>query len=481
MYMKFIHVLLVMSILVLISCSKTPSNNLPDDIDQNHTDDDINDFDEIKHRLFLNPFGFSSLVNKSRHSDLSGYYEVSNEIQFLEALMDHQARIIEIKEDLNLGSKYVNDLLELDGKLMSEYRNVYRPHARQPLLHPTLLETGIGQVRLVNRDDLMIFSKEGQTIHHTTFIIDAVHDLVIRNLHFTGIWEWDEETYGQYNRNDWDYFTIEKSNGLWFDHLTFDQAYDGIIDVKEGGQNITLSWSKLSFKPNNFIEDQIFALEEDKENYPYYNSLRTYGLSLEELIIYASFQKKGFNLGNTTDGEGFESITMTFHHLLIENLMDRLPRIRKGDAHLYHIVLDNTNIYNMRLAHSKVPGLINQAIVTTEEAAVLMEHSILSHVNIPIRNHQNVNQDFKYTGAYQIINSELIFPNKVYFGSSFDKNTLWVHDTLNPIRTFQFRNHETIPYNYELIDVYFLSERFAIYPPGHSLSTYDHWLYITNA
>lgn len=431
----------------------------------------------IDEELFRHSFGFSSLVITNRVSNISGYYEVSNEKEFLDALMDSNTRIIEIQSDLNLGSIHVQNKLLEQGTLLEAYRSVYRPHSRQALLHPILIDEGVGQVRLVSRSHLMIFSKSGHTIKHTSFIVDGVEDLVIRNLHFTGLWEWDEATNGDYDRNDWDYFTVEKSNGIWFDHLSFDQAYDGIIDVKEHGQNITLSWTKLSFKPNAFIEAQIAYLEAHIDEHPYYQSIRAQDVSYEDMIIYTSFQKKGFNFGNTTDGEGFEDITVTFHHLWVENLMDRLPRLRKGDVHLYHVILDNEDIFQLRLIYGSILNLGNQGIVTTEGGAVLMENSIFRYVSTPIKNHQNSNTDQSYTGSYLVKNSELVMATRTYFGSSTDKNTFWIHSNNNPSIDFMFRNHETLPYLYNVQDVYYLHEIFELNPPG-PIDINVNWLHI---
>jgi len=475
---KLIYILLCILILFISGCERktieTPSISEPTEEPIDSIPSEPNEIDED---LFRYSFGFSSLSITNRNEVTEGYYEVSTEIEFLDALMQSDARIIEIKNNLNLGSKHVEARLLDDGLLLSTYRSVYRPHSRQPLLHPILLNEGIGQIRLISRENLMIYSKSGHTIKHTTFIIDGVKDLVIRNLSFTGIWEWDEETEGAYDRNDWDYFTVEKSDGIWFDHLSFDQAYDGIIDIKEEGQNITLSWSNLSFKPNDFIEAQMVHLEANIESYPYYQSIREKGITYEDMVIYASFQKKGFNFGNTTDGEGFESITVTFHHLLVENLMERLPRLRKGDVHLYHVILDNEDIFHLRLKYGANLNIGNQAIISTEGGAVLMEHSIFRYVSTPIRNHQNSNPDSKYTGSYQVINSELVMATRTYFGSSTDKITYWVHQNQNEAIEFSFRNHETVPYTYVLHDIYYLPQIFELYPPG-PIDLNINWLHI---
>ena len=433
----------------------------------------------INYDLIESPYGFAAISITDRSQIDDGYYIAENEIAFLDALMQTNVKIIEITNDLNLGSIEIATMLSDASKNMSMYSDVFRADSKQALLHPTLIESGIGLVRIIGRENLTIFSNTGITIKHASFNIDNSSNIVIRNLHLSELWEWDELNLGTYKRNDWDYFEVEKSDGIWFDHLTFDQAYDGIIDVKEYSSNLTLSWSKLNFVPNTFIEDQINALEMNQNEYPFYKSLRDSDISVEDIIELGSYQKKGFNLGNTTDGIGFESISMTFHHLEIFNLMDRMPRIRKGDVHVYQIILDNEALYNLRLrvSHPSL-SMVNQGIVTTEQGAVLMENSIYKYVSTPIKNHQDDDQDTKYTGKYQIINSEWVMPNRTFFGSSSDKNTLWIHSGPDLAIPFEFRNHENIPYYYKLEDLYYLPETFDKYPTGSQAIDGFIWLYI---
>ncbi|MDD4184908.1 MAG: hypothetical protein PHI01_05805, partial [Candidatus Izemoplasmatales bacterium] len=353
----------------------------------------------VTNPLFEEPFGFASLGVEDRSGIEQGYYVVETAIQFLDALMAEDVAVIEIAADLDLGSKRVESEIIESGKSLNDYRSVYRPHYRQPLLHPVLKETGVGVVRIVLKDGLTIFSKTGHKLMHATINIDGSNDIVIRNLHLTELWEWDEVNSLQYKLNDWDYLLIEKSQNIWLDHLKFDQAYDGIMDIKEESANITLSWSELVFEINDFITAQIDYLEANRLENPYYDSLRTAGIEIADLELLASFQKKGFNFGNTTDGEGFEPITITFHHLRVENLQDRFPRIRKGDVHLYSVSLDNHDLYSfqIRISHPSI-GLVNQGIVTTEQGAVLMENSRFAYVQTPIKNHQDDNPDVSYTG-----------------------------------------------------------------------------------
>lgn len=426
-----------------------------------------------------NPFGFSSLIITDRSPYQNTISVVQNEVEFLDALMDSTVKVIRIEQDLSLGSKTVSDALTQAGKSLSTYSNVYRAHSRQPLTHPTLMETGVGQIKIIDRSDLMIYSETGIKIKHANIQIERASNIVIRNLHVSELWEWDEYSEGQYKRNDWDYFSLKDVNGVWFDHITFDQVYDGVIDLREHAQNVTLSWSKLNFRPNDFVGAQIDYLENNRSTHPYYDGLRTEGISVEDLKVFASFQKKGFNLGNTTDGIGFEDITMTFHHLEVFNLMDRMPRLRKGDVHLYHMILDNTLLYQTRLLlNSPNLSFVNQGLVSTEGGSILLEHSIYKFVTTPIKNHQDDDPDESYTGSYQVINSELVQANRTYFGSSTDRNSLWIHAGANAALLYHMRNHDSIPYAYALEDVYYLTETFEAYPTGaQTIEDFD-WLYV---
>lgn len=413
---------------------------------------------------FYNPFGYASLSVSGR--DGVEAVRVSDEVEFLEALLDEDVRAIEIASDLSLGSKELEEKLKAKGKSLNDFRSVYRV-SRAPQVHPVLKETGVGRIRIRLREGLLLFSRAGHSLKHAGFEIDEAKDIVIRNLVLEELWEWDDAGAGSYKENDWDYFVIEKSEGIWLDHLTFRQAYDGIVDVKEGCRNMTLSFSRLDFRPNAFIQAQIDYLEENRESYPYYDSLRDDGLTPDDILKMASYQKKGFNLGNQTDGEGYESITFTFHHLLIWNLQDRMPRIRKGDAHVYQITLDNTDIWNLNLAvNSKGVNLVNQGIVTTEGGAVFMENSLFINVQTPVKTHQESSSDQKFTGKFKVLESAYRRGEREYFGSSEGKAPVWTPANPHPLVPFALRNHEEIPYKYELMDIAFLPEFFEKYPPG---------------
>ena len=107
------------------------------------------------------------------------------------------------------------------------------------------------------------------------------------------MWEWDEESKGDYDKNNWDFIDLGVGGGtvhhVWIDHCTFTKAYDGIIDTKGGASNVTYSWCKYAgddgaTDPNSFVWQQINALEANKTAYPMYNFLRTRGFSTTDIV-----------------------------------------------------------------------------------------------------------------------------------------------------------------------------------------------------
>ena len=76
-----------------------------------------------------------------------------------------------------------------------------------------------------SKSGLTIFSASGATIRHANFNIKDTSNIIIRNLKFAEMWEWDEATKGDYDSNDWDFITIGNGGGtvfnVWIDHCTF--------------------------------------------------------------------------------------------------------------------------------------------------------------------------------------------------------------------------------------------------------------------
>ncbi len=407
----------------------------------------------------------------------NGYYVVSTPKEFMDAINaennttngTYAAKIIEITADLDMGYLEVTNLY---GTL----RNFESHNA--PKIHPVLLATGVGKIVIQDRDGstskynegLMIFSASGNTIRHAGFSIKRSHNIIIRNLKFSELWEWDEATKGDYDSNDWDYFTIDTVNGIWFDHIELEKSYDGLIDFKAGSSveesvvNATFSYMSLIFETTDFVRAQFDYLEANKASFNYYNQMRLAGMTKEEIQSLNSFQKKGFLLGGSELRVG-NVFTLSIYNSYVKNLQDRFPRLRGGDVHIFNCIYDATDIYEIRnYVRETYPVLFakteynrqltNQALVTTENGAIYMQNSIIYGVTQVIKSNQVGEDHPLMTGKYLVEDSLYVLGDYVFYGSSEDEDTAFIRANLEPILPFSWTTISGLPYsNQHLIAV----------------------------
>lgn len=317
----------------------------------------------------------------------STYYKVDTADAFLNALTNikasGKASVIELTADINLGSIEIGDAL-------TKYSDIIKATSNQPLLHPTLLKTGVSTLYLKDMSNLTIYSKNGSALKHVCVDINNSSNIMIRNIVFDEIWEWDEATGGDYDRNDWDYITIQNgSTDIWIDHCTFYKAYDGIVDVKKADSskptNVTVSWSKfLPESESAFFDEMMDLLESNPEAYPYYNKLLThYGMTKEQVRGYAAAQKKTHLVGASDTEANIQNLQLTLANNYYKNSMDRMPRLRGGNAHVYNCILDASDILKLRNSieneEAKVKVVSNGAISTCD-ASVLLENTYIDGI-----------------------------------------------------------------------------------------------------
>lgn len=221
-------------------------------------------------------------------SNTAVYKKVYNATDLALALKKNSGvKVVEIMNDLNLGWNEIPSAAQTS------------PFAKHndALTHPVLKQTGVSKITVDGFNGLTIFSANGSKIKHAAISVKRSSNVIIRNLEFDELWEWDESTKGDYDKNDWDYITLEESSGVWIDHCTFNKAYDGLVDSKKGTSGVTISWS--AFKgddgsPNSWVTRQINEMEANKASYPMYNYLRSsaVGLSKEDIIAISGSQKK---------------------------------------------------------------------------------------------------------------------------------------------------------------------------------------------
>ena len=385
------------------------------------------------------------------------YAQVYTATDLANALNSKTVKVIEIMNDLNLGYNEI----EASAKAASEpFRS-----AETPLLHPVLLQTGVSLVDVQKKNGLTIFSANGATIRHAKLNIKNCSNIIVRNLRFDQLWEWDESTKGQYDRNDWDFITLGDGgavSNVWVDHCTFTKSYDGIMDTKAGCSAITLSWCRYTgddgaTNSNSWVWQQINSLESNKTSYAMYNFLRTRGFSTTNIVTIMQAHDKTHLAGQNDLDPDNATISMTFHHLWIGGVWDRcVPRLRAGNVHDYDLYVDDTLVLAAKRLRDAIAATMSTAdqntlnntysfdppvngAISTEGGALQVEKSVYIDCLWPLRNNQTDPSNPEYTGKIQALDTIYQFDNTVVRGNSTDPG--------NPMGPFQA---PVIPFSWNL-------------------------------
>ena len=357
------------------------------------------------------------------------YAKVTNALQLANAVLAFNKtggiKVIEIMNDLDLGWNEIGTAVQTLGSTPFTIHNT-------PKLHPRLLTTGVSKLDIKYKNGgLTIFSANGATIRHCTFNIKSTHNIIVRNLKFDEMWEWDETSKGGYDGNDWDY--IDLANGgdaynVWIDHCTFTKAYDGIVDFKAGSTNVTLSWCKYTgdegaTNPNSFVWQQINSLESNKNSYAFYGFLRNNGFSTTNIVRIIQGHDKTHLMGSNDKDPYNVNLSATFHHLWFRNCWDRVvPRLRAGNVHDFNIYVDDTDALVAKRLRDAVQAAMSttssnalkntysfnpplNGSISTEGGAILVEKSAYIDCLYPLRNNQTAPSDPTYTGKIMALDT----------------------------------------------------------------------------
>lgn len=410
----------------------------------------------------------------------AGYAQVTTPLQLANAVISFNKgtgiKVIEIMNDLDLGWN------EIGADIKALASTPFVAHAT-PKLHPRLITTGVSKMDIKGpAGGLTIFSANGARIRHCTFNLKGTKNIIIRNLTFDEMWEWDEASKGDYDSNDWDF--IDLSNGspatnVWIDHCTFTKAYDGMVDMKAGTQNVTFSWCKYvgddgATNPNSFVRQQLVTLEANRSSYAFYNFLRTNGFSVEDIVQIIQGHDKTHLMGSNSLDSGNNTLSATFHHQWFRNVWDRcVPRLRAGNVHNYNIYVDDdTALVAKRLRDTRAAAMStsNQntlnttysfnpflnGSVSTENGAILVEKSVYSDCLYPLRNNQTDVTNPTYTGKIKAIDTIYIFHNADGTTTNIRGNSTDAGNPMGPFQApviaFSWNGFTNLPYTYTADD-----------------------------
>jgi pectate lyase len=138
------------------------------------------------------------------------------------------------------------------------------------------------------------------------------------------------------------------SNHIWFDHLDVSDGSDGNLDITQGSDFITISWTRFS-----------------------YSSMRT------DALLGASGHRFSNLVGaSDTDPLDVGHLNLTYHHCWwAENVNQRMPRTRRGQIHLFNNLFTSTG----------------NSVCTNagQDARLLVENSLYLNVTGPLQLTQN--------------------------------------------------------------------------------------------
>lgn len=381
----------------------------------------------------------------------SNYAKIYTATDLANALNSKTVKVIEIMTNLNLGYNEI----EATAKAASE---PFRAD-NAPLLHPVLLATGVSVVDIQKKTGLTLFSANGSTIKHGHLNLKSSGNIIIRNLKFDELWEWDEATKGQYDKQNWDFITVGDAGtvtNLWIDHCTFTKAYDGVVDIVKGSSGITLSWCKYTgddgyTNSNSWVWQQLNALESNKTAYSMYDFLRSNGFSESDIFSIIQGHDKTHLIGPNDLDPNNALHTVTLHHEWFINPGDRLPRLRAGNVHDFNIYVDDTQAIvanRLRGARAAAMSTANQdtlnntydfnnylnGSISTEGGAMLVEKSVFIDCLYPLRNNQTDPSNPEYTGKIEALDT-------IYHMDNTDGSTTVIRgnstDAGNPLGPFE--------------------------------------------
>lgn len=458
--------------------------------------------DSIKINLSADGYVRGNIIDFSDYEGTEAYRKVSNADELISAVKDAKwhyktiwnesdstisqqpaegyteenfkgsVHVIEITEDIDLGYNKLSDAAKNSGIVESLVKPVNIKDADGNTVPAYTMssmveEYGISKLSIHNTNDLLIYSKNGAKITHASMNVMASSNIVIRNLEFDEIWQWEDSStnlaskVGDYDSQKWAYFKINHCGYVWIDHCTFGKAFDGLIDyanpvysetqlmanvnrapyglVDERGVHISwCSFNSGSDDKDGYIYKMMEEIEQNyqanladstvKCNYLYYKALRDNGATFEDILYGLAIpQKKAFLCGDSGDNNQDyiwnKKIKISIANSYFKNIEDRIPKLRGGNCYFYNNIVDSLEYYTYRnkltsyaSAVSQLGGnssswkcaLTSQCLLVSNGGSLMAENCIFKGINTLIKNNDKVitvnGDSTAYKGYYQIIN-----------------------------------------------------------------------------
>ncbi len=411
--------------------------------------------------------------------------------------------VIEIAADMNLGYYVLSDDVKAKTSIVEDFCRKTQQAITTFQMSSMFKENGMTQIKVENTSNLLIYSKNGAKLTHCGFKLTSDHNVVFRNLQFDEIWQWEDVSstsvskVGDYDAFGWAYFKVAFCGSIWIDHCTFGKSYDGQIDYSnpdytanaavafrapygaDGSNGLHISWCSFnagSDDKDGYLYQMMAAIEQEyqegKQNYLYYNKLRSIGASFEDILYGIAIpQKKGFLCGdkgdNKLDYQYNLKLQISFGNCYFKNIEDRLPKLRGGNAYLYNSIIDSTQYYEYRTklyqinAKAQIEamgwkcGLVSQGILCGNGGSIKAENCQFKGIEYLLKNNDSGLSNDQLMGGYQLVNCTYqLTPTSVIKTSYFPNYSSGI------LKESEFQWHTldgTAPFQPEVIELSLLS------------------------
>ena len=308
---------------------------------------------------FLSVTGFAAdeVKDRTEYIGTNKYVAVTNELEFIQAIVGAskgEVKVIEVVNDLDFGYEKLSDECKSYGVL-----HEYASNTSEVITNPGILESGLSQLIISNVNGLTIFSRGGATISRAEWKLQgSCSDIIVRNLNFDSLWHWSESA--NTKASGWTCMKVNGAKNVWFDHCSFTLGADGNCDSENGTSGLTYTWCTFGMESTP-TPDKRSALYQTVSYMEYlyqtnqadangrYRRFRVSGASVEDILTYEAYHCKAFLIGSGdkdyTDTEGLEDgnqrLEVTFAYCKMNNLGQRIVRMRQGKGHLINCFIDN--------------------------------------------------------------------------------------------------------------------------------------------
>jgi pectate lyase len=280
---------------------------------------------------------------------------------------------------------------------------------------PGNVHKDVGIIRIASNTTLCARGK-GATLSHGTLEIAGAHNIIIQNLRFRDLWEFDPT--GEYDDMGWDYVRLvndgeKTTHHVWIDHCDFEKAYDGLVDIVHGSDLVTISWCRFAGDAR--------------------------GPQKKVSLI-------GHSSGAAAARMSRGRLNVTFHHNWFTHFEERAPRARFGNVHSYNNYIENARF----------------ATISVMDAATLVEANVYRDTMVATTfSHASDNISQRRGGRLLLRDSLNLEPRSLPRGDDIDEQEEYAHNFQSnaPAGEFRFnpaahlpawRDLQRVPYEYRL-------------------------------